>query len=113
MATHVPGGNITYESVGPNSYIFTLTVFEDCSGTISVPQTAQNLIITNSCGFSNPSQVQLAVFSYGDEISQVCYPQSQNTTCWPNGTLPGIKKHIYKNLNPITLPGGCNDWTFY
>ena len=44
-ATHVPGGNITYESVGPNSYIFTLTVFEDCSGTISVPQTAQNLII--------------------------------------------------------------------
>ena len=37
MATHVPGGNITYECLGGNNYIITLTVFEDCSGSVSVP----------------------------------------------------------------------------
>ena len=29
-ASHVPGGNITYQCVGPNQYEVTLTLFEDC-----------------------------------------------------------------------------------
>ncbi len=111
MATHVPGGNITYKCVGGNNYIITLTVFEDCSGAITVPNTPQTLTVSNSCGFNSLNSITLPVLSYGDEISQVCYPQLPNTTC-NGGSLPGIKKHIYSDtINPITLPGNCNDWT--
>ena len=110
-ATHVPGGNITYKCVGGNNYIITLTVFEDCSGAVTVPNTPQTLTVTNSCGFNNFNSITLPVLSYGDEISQVCYPQLPNTTC-NGGSLPGIKKHIYSDtINPITLPGNCSDWT--
>jgi hypothetical protein len=110
-ATHVPGGNITYKCLGANSYIITLTVFEDCSGAVTVPNTPQILTVTNSCGFNNFNSITLPVLSYGDEISQVCYPQLPNTTC-NGGLLPGIKKHIYSDtINPMTLPGNCNDWT--
>ena len=113
MATHVPGGNITYECVGGNNYIITLTVFEDCSGSVSVPNSPQTLTVTNSCGFSSLNSITLPVLSYADEISQVCYPQIPNTTC-NGGSLPGILKHIYSDtINPITLPGNCNDWTIF
>ena len=109
-ATHVPGGNITYKCLGANSYIITLTVFEDCSGAVTVPNTPQILTVTNSCGFNNFNSITLPVLSYGDEISQVCYPQLPNTTC-NGGLLPGIKKHIYSDtINSMTLPGNCNDW---
>ena len=112
-ATHVPGGNITYECVGSNSYIITLTVFEDCSGTQGLLSGPQTLTITNSCGFNNPSTLQLpADTSY--EISQICTPQLPNTTCQNGGTLPGIRKYVFRNAsNPVTLPGGCHDWTIY
>ena len=110
-ATHVPGGNITYECVGSNSYILTLTVFEDCGGVASIPNSPQTLTVTNSCGFINPS-IQLPVYSYGVEISQICFPQIPFTTC-NGGGLPGILKHVYKDtINAVTLPGGCHDWTF-
>ena len=111
-ATHVPGGNISYRCLGGSNYIITLTVFEDCSGAVTVPNTPQTLTVTNSCGFNSLNQITLPVLSYGDEISQVCYPQLPNTTC-NGGFLPGIKKHVYSDtINPITLPGNCNDWTF-
>ena len=71
----------------------------------------QTLTVTNSCGFINPS-IQLPVYSYGVEISQICFPQIPFTTC-NGGGLPGILKHVYKDtINAVTLPGGCHDWTF-
>ena len=112
-ASHVPGGNITYKCIGGNNYIITLTVFEDCSGNIVVPNAPQTLIVSNSCNFTSLNAIVLPVLSYGVEISQVCYPQIPNTVC-NGGTLPGIKKHVFSDtINPISLPGNCNDWTLY
>ena len=53
-ATHVPGGNITYENLGPNTFVVTLTVFEDC-GTAFMGNTAQMVMLSNSCGLSSPN----------------------------------------------------------
>ena len=50
----MPGGNITYENIGPNTFVVTLTVFEDC-GTAWVGNTAQTVMVSNSCGLSYPN----------------------------------------------------------
>ena len=74
MATHVPGGNITYKCVGGNNYIVTLTVFEDCSGAVTVPNTPQTLTVSNSCGFNSFNSITLPVLPNGDDIQdEVCY----------------------------------------
>ena len=57
-ATHVPGGNITYENIGPNTFVVTLTVFEDC-GTAFMGNTAQTLMVSNTCGLSSPTLIYL------------------------------------------------------
>ena len=52
FATHVPGGNITYQCLGPNTYIVTLTLFEDC-GTAFETSNPEPITITNDCGYSS------------------------------------------------------------
>ena len=41
-ASHIPGGNITYENVGPNTFVLTLTLYEDCGSSF---MSANNLSI--------------------------------------------------------------------
>ena len=55
MATHVPGGNITYENIGPNTFVITLTVYEDCGGSVSIANGTQSVDVSNTCGFTLPT----------------------------------------------------------
>ncbi len=80
-ATHIIGGNITWECVGTNQYIFTLEAYKDCSlnsatftstQIISGPQgnitvnlaSVESMVIScyadsNRCGFTNPAASEL------------------------------------------------------
>ena len=53
-ASHVPGGNISYKCISPNTYEITLTVYEDCA-TAFISSSAESINISNSCRipFSN------------------------------------------------------------
>ena len=51
-ASHVPGGNITYQCVGPNTYVVTLTLFEDC-GTAFETNGPEPITISNNCGYNS------------------------------------------------------------
>ncbi len=106
-ASHVPGGNITYECVGPNQYLVTLTLFEDC-GTAFTGNTNQNITISNDCGLVNPNG-SLPNTVFQQEISQLC-PSSVNQSECNGGTLPGIYMHQWQAV--ITLPADCDSWTF-
>ena len=59
--THVPGGNISYECIGNNTYVITLTVFEDC-GTAFYSNGPETIDISNSCGLSFSSSIDLPKF---------------------------------------------------
>jgi gliding motility-associated-like protein len=106
-ASHVPGGNITYECVGPNQYLVTLTLFEDC-GTAFTGNYDEYLTLTNDCGLASPS-VTLPNIVYQQEMSQLCPAQIGNSEC-NGGTLPGIWMHQWQAV--VTLPGPCDSWTF-
>ena len=78
-ASHVPGGNISYECIAPNVYEITLTVFEDC-GTAFIGQNSESISITNSCGIPFSNNINLPIFIYQQEVSQLCdllLPQSE------------------------------------
>lgn len=106
--SHVPGGNITYECVGPNQYLITLTLFEDC-GTAFTSNSNQTIQIDNDCGYTGLTSLSLTNTVFQQEVSQLCDSQLPNSEC-NGGSLPGIYMHQWQAL--VTLPGPCDSWTF-
>ncbi len=107
-ASHIPGGNITYECIGPNQYILTLTLFEDC-GTNFITNANQNVGVLNDCGYTL-SNISLPNTVFQEEVSQLCDSQLPFSEC-NGGSMPGIYMHVWQDT--ITLPGPCDSWTFY
>src|SRR5690606_32405439 len=101
MATHMSGGEIYWECIGPNQYRIKLVVYRDCAGINVDP--SYNLQLTSPCGNRN-----LTVTTTGGiEISQLCDLELPNSTC-NGGTLPGIQQYEYSGV--ITLPP-CDSWS--
>ncbi|MBX7094606.1 MAG: gliding motility-associated C-terminal domain-containing protein [Flavobacteriales bacterium] len=107
-ASHVPGGNITYECVGPNQYAITLTLFEDC-GTAFESNGNQTITITNDCGITGLTSLTLTNTIFQQEVSQLCPAQIGQSEC-NGGTLPGVWMHQWTGI--VTLPDTCDSWTF-
>ena len=117
-ASHVPGGNITYQCIGPNTYVVTLTLFEDC-GTAFETNGPEPITITNDCGYNTitiggqsqsiTSSVSLQNQIFQQEVSQLCITSLPLSEC-NGGTLPGVYMHVWQDT--ITLPGPCDSWTF-
>lgn len=106
-ASHVPGGNVTYQCVGPNQYLVTLTLYEDC-GSAFEANGIQTIQINNDCGFP-VSSATLNNVVYQQEVSQLCPSQLPSSEC-AGGNLPGVWMHQWTGL--VTLPGPCDAWTF-
>ena len=107
-ASHVPGGNISYENVGPNTFVITLTVFEDC-GTAFISNASEPISVSNDCGIPFQSTIQLPNVVFQDEVSQLCVTSLPLSEC-NGGSLPGVYMHVWQDT--ITLPGTCDSWTF-
>ncbi len=121
FASHVAGGDFSYECIGPNQYRVTLKLFKDCAGialgntiSITVSQsctgTSQALTLTlqdpnTGTNCTAPDPATCAV-----EISQLCPGDQLNSTCHAGGTFPGML--MYKYSAVVTLPSLCDSWTF-
>jgi len=107
-ASHVPGGNITYECIGNGQYVVTLTLYEDC-GTAFESGGTQTIQIVNDCGIATPTTATLQNDVFQQEVSQLCQSQIGLSEC-NGGTLPGVYMHIWSDT--ITLPAQCDSWVF-
>lgn len=101
-ATHVSGGNIEYQCIGPNQFQITLRLFEDCSGSATLGNN-EDIDITSNCGFNQT--LTLNRIGPASEISQLCATALPNSSC-SGGGLPGMLEYIYQAT--ITLPAGCD-----
>jgi PKD repeat protein/dTDP-4-dehydrorhamnose 3,5-epimerase-like enzyme len=101
MATHMSGGEIYWECIGPNTYRIRLVVYRDCAGINVDP--SYNLLLTSPCG----NRTLTVTTPGGVEISQLCDLELPNSTC-NGGTLPGIQQYEYTGT--IILPP-CNSWS--
>ncbi|MBN4051238.1 T9SS type A sorting domain-containing protein [bacterium AH-315-M05] len=103
-ASHSMGVDLTYECLGGNVYVFTLSFYRDCSG-INAPTTATINASSATCG-QNLS-LTLTQPNPPVEVSALC--PSALSTC-QGGTEPGVEQYIYTDT--ITLPQNCSDWVF-
>lgn len=101
---HITGGNITYECLGGEEYLVSLSLYHNCTQSSLLPN--QFLKFSSDCG-DFFSLVTPQVFS--EEISQLCSSDLPNSTC-NDGPLPGME--IYKYQVEVTLPA-CNSWEIY
>ncbi len=100
-ATHLLGGELEYECVGPNEYLVTANLYRDCGGV--APESTINVQYSSvSCGVS--ASLILASQSVSD-ITPTC--PSSLSACAGGGSF-GVEKHIYQGT--LSLPSGCNDW---
>lgn len=118
MATHVVGGEITYQWLGGNDYKVTAYFYRDCSG-VSAPSTIP-INISNTCLLTNPLlNVALINPSTGlicsgpvvdcaEEVPVVC--PSDTSMCSIGGIYLGFQRYTYEGI--VTLPGNCSDWRF-
>ncbi len=106
-ASHVAGGDISYISLGNDSFVVIANFFRDCSG-ISAP-TSVTMNFSSTCGNSF-TQVLTLQNPGGTEVSQLCPSQLTNSEC-SGGTLPGMQQYIYMDTVVISPP--CDTWTLY
>ncbi|CAG5078240.1 gliding motility-associated C-terminal domain-containing protein [Parvicella tangerina] len=107
-ASHIPGGNITYECLGNDQYVITLTLFEDC-GTAFIANGPINIDVSNDCGITGLTQATLQNVIYAEEVSQLCDAQLPFSECNGNN-MPGIYMHQWTDT--LTLSDQCDAWTF-
>ena len=96
------GAELTYECLGANQYVLTVSFYRDCSG-ISAPASATINLIAPSCGQN--FSVSLPQVS-SQEISALC--PTALSTC-QGGSQPGVEQYIYADTVSLTP---CPDWTF-
>ncbi len=104
-ASHGMGADLSYQCLGGDTLLFTLSFYRDCGG-IAAPTTATIDIVSASCGISTTLNLnQLAFF----EVSPLC-PSFINQSECNGGTFPGVELYVYQGT--FVLPTDCPDWVF-
>ena len=105
-ASHISGGDVTWQCLGGDTFLITYNIFRDCSG-IGAP-TSLNVSFQNNCGSTFSQTMTQTSFS---EVSQLCPSQINSSTC-NGGSLPGMQQYVYQAtvvFPPVTT--GCGTWT--
>ncbi len=113
FASHAAGGELIYEWIGGNTYVFTFKFYRDCTG-VSEPGIAQ-LCINNTCNF-NQYTVSLPKIATlpdgrvnGSQVASGC-PSFKNTCDSAGSSLPAYREWWYQDT--VTLQGKCDNWRF-
>jgi gliding motility-associated-like protein len=103
-ASHVMGGDLSYNCLGPGQYRVRLQLFRDCNG-IGTDNSYTISYGSVQCGVN--SSITLQQIGPAQDITPVC-PAAPNTLCG-GSALYGVEKYIYEGT--LNLPPGCGtDW---
>ncbi|MCP4442994.1 MAG: hypothetical protein GY810_29160 [Aureispira sp.] len=103
QATHVLGGDLSYEQIGPNQYGVTLKLYRDCNGA-HMPGSRSLHVYSDSCTSVNFS-ITLSRVSVR-EINMTCPSLGMaGTACNGGNGSFGYEEHTYKGI--VLLPTAC------
>jgi hypothetical protein len=115
-ASHIMGGDITYNCIGPNTFAFTVQLYQDCNG-INLPGSIPLTITSASCGLT--LNIDLELVPDGSVVVTPLCPGQLDACNSPAGTY-GIQQYTYTHIPPsqgqglssppVVLPAGCTDW---
>lgn len=117
-ASHILGGEITWECANNGDYIFTLTLYQDCNGNqiLGPPETIINPAGTNiQCILVSETDISPTCWNVNDPLypSQfTCQTAINNPAGSPD--IPGAVKRFVFRSSPISLNGvpPINGWEF-
>jgi hypothetical protein len=101
-ASHVQGGNLTYQCLTGNQYRLRLALYRDCAG-VAAPTTVSINYRSVSCNI-NLNVTLNRIAGTGQEVTPICPGQATQCT---GGSQPGVQEYIYEGI--VTLPA-CSDW---
>ena len=101
-AQKILGSEMTYQCVGPNTYLITHYYFYNCNRT-GIPTTI-NIDWTGTCGSGTQSLTQQSVI----DVTTIC--PSQQSSCNGGSGSYGVERVVYTGT--ITLPPSCTDIIF-
>jgi hypothetical protein len=97
QASHIWGGEITYQDLGNDYYSIQMRLYRDCKG-ISYPNSLDVHLVSPNCGTQIMSLNQISV----QDVTPNC--PSYLNACQSAGFLEGIEEYVYKDIIQFT---GC------
>ena len=109
-ATHVSGGEITYEHLGNDSFLVTMNLYYDCSSSFPMQNSYLIQIDDGACFTGSVPDLTVALQNPGGtEVSQICAAQLSQSTC-NGGPISGMKRYTYTGI--VQLSTHCTEYTF-
>ncbi|MFT6148910.1 MAG: hypothetical protein ACJAUH_001596, partial [Saprospiraceae bacterium] len=115
-ASHIMGGDITYNCVGANTFAFTVQLYQDCNG-IPLPGSIPLTISSASCGLN--FNITLELVPTGPVVVTPLCP-GELDVCNGGGGTYGIQQYTYTHIPPsqgqglsdppVVMPANCTDW---
>lgn len=97
-ASHILGGEVSFECVGSGNYVFTVIVYRDCSG-ISFPQTS--VALNNDAGLGTITCNLISNI----EITPICVPSfGQTQLNCASSNIGSVQKYTFRS-QPISFTG--------
>ncbi len=107
MASHLLGGEITWECKANGQYEFTLKLYRDCTG---IPLTPTTETISGPNGAISVTKVQI------NDLSPTCFSATAGYGCPPNGSTPvtvgSVEEHIYRGTTSLSGTPPPAGWEF-
>lgn len=103
MASHIMGGEITWECNGSGQYIFRFSVYRDCSGANLPPEGRGDLVIHNYPNVGQRTNLPYNIVSNA-AIEPNCRPGSPSPISCAAGDVEAVFEYL-RETNPITLNG--------
>ncbi|MFM8949797.1 MAG: hypothetical protein ACKOKB_03350, partial [Bacteroidota bacterium] len=103
-ASHLAGGEITYQWLQGNTYQFTLNLYRDCQG---IPAPGSASLNYQGCGVSG--NISLSISGSPVLVTPLCPSAVSQSSC-NGGTLFSIQRITYTGI--YTLPFACASWSF-
>jgi len=104
-ATDVVGGQITWQKVGTDSFLVTLTGYRDCNGIAFPDMTIPAKCLTTGTSFGSLSITKPSPVDITPTCGSSC-TRCQSSSC----SFPyGMQKYVYQKLLVLSNPGSCCD----
>ncbi len=103
-ASHLAGGEITYQWLQGNTYSFTLNLYRDCQG---IPAPGAATLDFQGCGISG--SINLVLTGSPVLVTPLCPSAVSQSSC-NSGSLFSVQRITYTGVH--TLPFACSSWVF-
>lgn len=107
-ATHIMGGNATYQCLGNDSFLVTLALYRDCQG--AGLGTSQSVSFNSACG--TVSLTLNLIPGSGNDITPLCPGFTSPCAGNANSGVPvGVEEYIYQGIFVVPSGSTCDTWT--